>query len=581
LDFVDEAKISRETNSWSMLLNLAYKLNDYNKMSLLIMPNITATNDVANFSTQWNLLNDAEEIRVRKNIFYEQRQQKIYQFASQHVLPKSKIKLDINASFTGGKSTAPDFKLTQYVAFRQGNEITPGFQFSPNADDGIRRYYRYLDENLLDTRFQVEVPLAKETVKLVRKMKFGGAYQLTTRNSSMEEYFLTAGNESLPSLQTDDINSYLTEDKFTMTNGQLGFFYEQRKWDWNYTFGQTAIKSTFALLDFEFTKNFRFNGGLRVEKVDLLSDVYRYDLLGYERNDARRYNSAGFPLINPGVIDQANFLPSGSLIYKLANKKNTTNFRLNFSQTVARPNLREMSDAAVYDNEFRTLIYGNSNLKMVEIMNYDFRFENYFKGGDNISVSAFYKDFTNHIEMGFGASGITWDNNENSYVAGLEFEGKKQLGKNFEFRGNVTVVKSYSQFIRKDLIILPNNQSLYIPIDTVERTMFGQAPYILNGILSYTSDTLGLTATVSYNVQGPRLVLTGILKGRPDVYEMPRNTVDIKITKSLGTHFSTSLTIRDLLNAPVLRAYKTPNGYIDFDRFRYGSTFQLGLSYKL
>jgi outer membrane receptor protein involved in Fe transport len=467
------------------------------------------------------------------------------------------------------------------VAFREGNEITPGFQFSPNADDGIRRYYRYLDENLLDTRFQIEVPLAKETVKLVRKVKVGGAYQLTTRNSSMEEYFLSAGNASLPSLQTDDINAYLTEDKFTMTNGQLGFFYEQRKWDWNYTFGQTAIKSTFALLDFEFTKNLRFNGGLRVEKVDLLSDVYKYDLLGYERNDARRYNSAGFPLINPGVIDEANFLPSGSLIYKLANKKNTTNFRLNFSQTVARPNLREMSDAAVYDNEFRTLIYGNSNLKMVEIYNYDFRFENYFKGGDNISVSAFYKDFTNHIEMGFGASGITWDNNENSYVAGLELEGKKQLGKNFEFRGNVTVVKSYSQFIRKDLIILPNNQSLYIPIDTVERTMFGQAPYILNGILSYTSDTLGLTATVSYNVQGPRLVLTGILKGRPDVYEMPRNTVDIKITKTLGEHFSTSLTIRDLLNAPVLRAYKTPNGYIDFDRFRYGSTFQLGLSYKL
>ncbi len=581
LDFVDEAKISRETNSWSMLLNLAYKLNDYNKMSLLIMPNITATNDVANFSTQWDLRNDAEEIRVRKNIFYEQRQQKIYQFASQHVLPKSKIKLDVNASYTGGQSTAPDFKLTQYVAFRQGNEITPGFQFSPNADDGIRRYYRYLDENLLDTRFQIEVPLAKEAVKLVRKVKLGGAYQLTTRNSSMEEYFLSAGNASLPSLQNDDINAYLSDDKFTMNNGQLGFFYEQRKWDWNYTFGQTAIKSTFALLDFEFTKNLRFNGGLRVEKVDLLSDVYKYDLLGYERNDARRYNSAGFPLINPGVIDQANFLPSGSLIYKLINKKNTANFRLNFSQTVARPNLREMSDAAVYDNEFRTLIYGNSNLKMVEIYNYDFRFENYFKGGDNISVSAFYKDFTNHIEMGFGASGITWDNNENSYVAGLELEGKKQLGKNFEFRGNVTVVKSYSQFIRKDLVILPNNQSLYTPIDTVERTMFGQAPYILNGILSYTSDTLGLTATVSYNVQGPRLVLTGILKGRPDVYEMPRNTVDIKITKTLGTHFSTSLTIRDLLNAPVLRAYKTPAGYVDFDRFRYGSTFQLGLSYKL
>ena len=580
-EYTDEANISRQTNSWSMLLNLAYKLNDYNKLSFLIMPNVTGTNDVANFSTQWNLGIDAEEINVRKNIFYEQREQKIYQFASQHVLPKSKIKMDINASFTDGQSTAPDFKLTKYVAFRQGNQITPGFQFSPNADDGIRRYYRYLDENLLDTRVQIEVPLSKETVKLVRKVKLGGAYQLTTRNSSMEEYFLTSGNAILPSLQNDDINAYLTDDKFTMNNGQLGFFYEQRKWDWNYTFGQTAITSTFALVDFEFTKNLRFNGGLRVEKVDLLCDVNKYDLLGYELNDARRFNSAGFPLINPGILDQSNFLPSGSLIYKLVNKKNTSNFRLNFSQTVARPNLREMSGAAIYDNEFRTLIYGNPNLKMVEIYNYDFRFENYFKGGDNISVSAFYKDFTNHIEMGFGASGITWDNNQNSYVAGIEIEGKKEIGKHFEFRSNVTLVKSYSQFIRKDLVILPNNQSLYIPIDTVERTMFGQAPYIVNGILSYTSDSLGLTATVSYNVQGPRLVLTGILKGRPDVYEMPRHTVDIKVSKTLSKHFAMSLTVRDLLNAPVLRAYKTPMGYIDFDRFRYGTNYQLSISYKL
>jgi hypothetical protein len=142
-------------------------------------------------------------------------------------------------------------------------------------------------------------------------------------------------------------------------------------------------------------------------------------------------------------------------------------------------------------------------------------------------------------------------------------------------------VKSYSQFVRKELVVLPNNQSLYIPIDTVERTMFGQAPYIVNGILSYSSDTLGLTATISYNVQGPRLVLTGILKGRPDVYEMPRHTVDIKVSKSLSKHFSMSLTMRDLLNAPVRRAYKTPSGYIDYDRFRYGTNFQVGLSYKL
>jgi outer membrane receptor protein involved in Fe transport len=271
------------------------------------------------------------------------------------------------------------------------------------------------------------------------------------------------------------------------------------------------------------------------------------------------------------------------MIFKFKSDQNTTtNLRLNYSKSVARPNIREMNDAAVYDNEFRSLIYGNSNLKLTNITNYDLRYESYFENKDNFSVSAFYKSFLNHIEMGFGSSGITWDNNENSYVAGLEFELNKNLGKYFEVKSNVTLVKSQSQFVRKDFIILSNNQVQYFPVDTVVRTMFGQAPYIVNAILSYTADSLGLTATASYNVQGPRLVIAGILKGFANVYEMPRNTVDIKISKNIGKHYTASLTIRDLLNAPVRRAYLLTDGsYVDFDRFRYGTSFQFGFSYKI
>ena len=136
--------------------------------------------------------------------------------------------------------------------------------------------------------------------------------------------------------------------------------------------------------------------------------------------------------------------------------------------------------------------------------------------------------------------------------------------------------------MRKDFIILNNNQIEYFPVDTVVRTMFGQAPYIVNGILSYNSDTLGLTATISYNVQGPRLVIAGILKGFANVYEMPRHTLDFKVSKNLGKHYAMSLTVRDILNAPVRRSYQLSDGsYKDFDNFRYGTTFQFGFSYKI
>ncbi len=574
----DKAQISRETNGWSSLFNLAYKLNDKNSVSLLFMPNFSGTNDVASFITDDVTLIEG---RVSKNQFYEQRKQLIYQFKSEHYIEKARMKVESNASYTQGKSIAPDFKVIQYATVLDSNVIID-YQFAPNAGDGIRRYFRYLDETILDSRFSAELPLNKKDALLVRKLKFGGSYQKNNRNQDLEEYLLSEGNNiANPQLMNDDLNGYLSLDRLAMKDQTIDFFYTSYDYARNHTIGNSSILAGFALLDLEIIKQVRVSGGLRVEQAKIFTDVLKYHNLGYERNDIRRENVGGFPNANAANIDETTFLPSVNLIYKIKKESfGKMNIRANFSQTVARPSIRELNDVAVFDNEYRTLIYGNSDLKTVQIKNYDFRAESFFNNGDNVSVSLFYKDFTNHIEMGFGNAGITWQNIENSNVVGFEFEGKKKITKFFDLKANVTLVNSQSEFVRKSMDVI-NGEKIYTPIDTVMRPMFGQAPYIINAIASYKSDSLGLTATLSYNIQGPRLVITGVVKGRPDVYELPRNTIDFKVSKTLGKHFSTSLTIRDVLNAPVVRAYKLPTGWLDFDRFRYGTNFVLGVSYKL
>jgi outer membrane receptor protein involved in Fe transport len=248
---------------------------------------------------------------------------------------------------------------------------------------------------------------------------------------------------------------------------------------------------------------------------------------------------------------------------------------------MARPSFRELYDGAVYDYEFRTLIYGNSTLKPVLITNYDIRGESFFKNGDNVSVSLFYKDFRNHIEMGFQVDGITWENIKVSNVKGIEVEFKKKIGSFFELKSNVTLVKSTSQFVVRTLDIV-DGIKVFTPIDTIYRPMFGQAPYIINAIASYKNDKIGVVATLSYNIQGPRLVITSSIKGLADVYEIQRNLVDFKISKNLGEHFVINIIVRDILNAPVRRSYKLPDGsYETYDRFRYGTNFNLGIAYKL
>ena len=575
----DNAQVGRETNSWSALFNASYNLNANNKISALFMPNFIGTNDVASFK-EILVTDELQDLIIQKNIFYEQRRQLIGQVSSQHFFPKSQFKIDFNLSYTGGKSSAPDFKSTEYIEqVRSG--LASGYVFGPTVGEGLRRFYRYLTENTLDARVDFEKPLAAADSKRTRKLKFGAASQRNYRKINNYEYRVVLGNSvDLPSFTDGDIDEYMSLGLFTVNNGIQDFNYEDFYFDRNHSFGNSNVEAGYALVDWEFTPKVRLSGGLRVERTDIFTDVNRFNELGYERNDPRRENNPGFPFVNPGEINQVDVLPSANLIFKFdQNKYGQTNLRFNFYKSLARPSIRELSDAAVFDAEFRSTVYGNSDLEMVYITNYDFRAETFFANGDNVSVSAFYKDIRNHIELGFGSAGVTWENIPNSYVAGIELEGKKAIGKSLEFRANVTFVKSEAQFIRRGLQIVDGFKD-YTVLDTLYRPMFGQAPYLVNAIASYKWDEKGFVFTASYNIQGPRLVIAGAIEGRPDVYELPRNMIDLKASKTLGKHFSVSFTIRDLFNTAVDRSYDLPSGWVPFDRFRYGTSFNLGIAYK-
>lgn len=576
-----QQQASRETNGWSALLNVAYKLNLNNSISLLFMPNFNGTNNVRSSLDN----RESNNFIWTKTQFYEQRKQLVYQLKTEHFIPASKIKIELNASYTSGKSSAPDFKNLQYLE----DPTDSSFQIGGTIGDGIHRYYRYLTDNLFDSRITAEMPLGNKT-DLIRKVKIGAAYFSNHKESNQYDYSVFFGpyNETITN---DDVNAYLNLDKFGITNGvdinglpysTISAYYNERASPANHTFGNNTIQSCFAMLDYSLLPKLRISGGLRAEKAKIYTDVMRFDSLNIPNDDPRRdYSNGGFPAVNPGNLNELSFLPSVNLIYKIREAEATQmNLRLNYSKTVARPSIRELSDVATFDYEFRRSVYGNSTLKMVKIDNYDLRFESYFAKGDNISASVFYKNFKNHIEL-VNYGDYTWENVNNSHVSGIEFEGRKSITKHFEFRANVTFVKSQTEYVQKKQFI-SGGVKQYNYGDTIKRAMYGQAPYVVNAILSYTADSIGLTATLSYNIQGPRLVIVSDTKGIPDIYELPRNIFDFKVSKTLGKHFSVSLTVQDILNTAVRRSYNYEEGWtLDYDKFRYGTNFIAGISYKL
>ncbi|MFM8950264.1 MAG: hypothetical protein ACKOKB_05735, partial [Bacteroidota bacterium] len=81
-------------------------------------------------------------------------------------------------------------------------------------------------------------------------------------------------------------------------------------------------------------------------------------------------------------------------------------------------------------------------------------------------------------------------------------------------------------------------------------------------------------------IQGRKLVITSA-DGTPDIFEMPRHMVDFKANKRFGNHVSLSLRIQNILNQSTKRTYFGDGYEQDYDAYRFGTTYLLGLSYKL
>lgn len=577
-------EFSKENNGWSGLVNLAYKFSANNSLSVLFMPNMNGTNNTRK-TNQSKLIDFPGLSATVYDQFYEERKQFVYQLKSENYLPALKLKYEVQASYTDGQSDIPDFKTMNILDLN--GQLLAGV-------GGINRYYRYLDENTLDSRVKFSFPIGDKP-GLSRTVSFGASYQYQDRDFRQYSYTLGATDSSGNILSgsyfipNNDLEAFLSDEEFEMDaytfqgypRRRVKKFYYDDENPANHTFGNSEISGAFAMIDYNISFLWRISAGLRVEQVDIFTDVYEYDKLGYAPNDFRRQFEGDIFAPNPANFTATKFLPSINVIYKLADdEKRATNLRLNYSKSTAYPSIRELSEPSVLDFELRSFVAGNSALKAVDIDNYDLRWETYFKSGNNISISAFYKDFKNHIELLNSVSGVTWQNVNNSYVVGVELEGRRNITTHLEFKANVALINSETNSVYKSIVIVDGIRTV-VEGEPLKRKMFGQAPYVVNAMLSYNFDKPQITITGSYNIQGKRLVIASD-ELTPFVYELPRNVVDIKMTKKFGSHFVLAITVRDLLNEPITREYDNKVGdKVVYDKLRWGTNYNVGLTYRL
>jgi len=239
------------------------------------------------------------------------------------------------------------------------------------------------------------------------------------------------------------------------------------------------------------------------------------------------------------VLHKVDILPSLNLTYFL---NDITNLRLAYSQSVNRPEFREMSSFYFFDYVTGQGKYGNPYLTRAFSKNYDVRVELFPGVGEVLALGYFYKDISGAIEQQIVISSnpeLTWFNSPAGKNYGWEVEARKNLGffggyfSNFAIAGNYTRVFSE---IKYPLFFQAKEYGI--------REMQGQAPWVINLSFIFREPTLGTTVSILYNEFGKRLEAVGD-KRELDVFEEPLATIDFAVTQQITGGFSMKFGIRD------------------------------------
>ncbi len=549
------------------LANISFQLGRDNKISFKNILNVNTTNYATlrtgkDFETN-SIVGDnirATELAFKANTFYNS------QVTGDHNINPINAKLHWYGSFNILDQYVPDQRRLQYNQDDPTNPSSPYSLLISASNSSQKTGSRYFG-NLNDYIYTAGGDLAKSfKIKgAAQTIKGGYFFQVKDRlfNSRPFAIYLPSDNKALrlldPSKIFDPANFGNGNDNKFALNEIAGNRFRY--------IANSIMNAGFLQFDNQLLKKLRIVWGLRVEDFD--------QLIGSTKKTDERF-------VNTKKTD---YLPGVNITYKISDK---TNIRVSGSQTVVRPEFRELSTFSFFDFDLGATVTGNPKLERTKITNADVRYELYPRAGELVTFGVFYKKFIKPIELFANTTGAGSSNTFNYVNA----DDATSYGAEFEFRKKLEAINALKNFILQG-----NFSYIYNRIPTLKRPMQGQSPYLANLALQYDIEKAGINTTLLFNQIGRRIYYVGssTLNGgsaaddTPPVYEASRPLLDFQISKKvIAKKGELKLNVSDIFNRPA-NFYHDLNSNKKFDKATdalalrrvYGTNFSISFSYNL
>ncbi|GAB3299839.1 TonB-dependent receptor [Hymenobacter humi] len=508
------------------------------------------------------------------------------QLAGNHELADDKTTLNWVGGFAYTHRTEPDWRRVRYIrplGVVQGESTPAPFGVSTPNDPSLTesgRYFSNLNERVSTLAVNVVHQLTKDTTNREGGIKLKAGLYTERKDRDFSARFFgygSVGNTSVA--RTLPVGQVFAPENLTGRDG--GFTLEEGT-DPNDSYAaHNTLLAGYASVTVPVGK-FTGTAGFRGEYND---QQVTSELRGGGLTDGGRR------IFSP--------LPSLNLTYNLNDRMLV---RAAYASTINRPEFRELAPFRFYDFNLNADIQGNYALQTAKVQNLDLRWELYPTTGEQITVGAFYKHFTNPIEnylltTASGANSLSYAfvNTKSAQNYGVELEVRKSLGsfsdlpllQRFSVVGNGSYI--FSRIDLGETVRVPDASGRVEPqnvtdTQTRRRPLQNQSPYLINLGAYYTDEAHGTQLSAMYNVAGPRIYAVGTVVN-PTVYEASRNVVDLVATQRLAKHWELRAALQDLFNQPVKLVQDSDRNdqYSKGDQtvrsFRRGSNTSLGVTY--